>query len=58
MSSRRRHKRVRRKKSKVGIILVALSGLALALLVLSVMAFYSGRYEILDRFAPPSHAEE
>jgi hypothetical protein len=58
MSSRRRHKRIRKKKSKVGIILLALSGLALALLVLSVMAYYSGRYEVLDRFGPPPHADE
>jgi hypothetical protein len=58
MESRRRHKRVRRKKSKLGFLLLSAAGFILVMLALSIMAFYSGRYEIIDKVSPPARVED
>ena len=61
MPTRKRHTTTRmkkKKKSKLRVILLMLSAAIVFVLMLSVTAFYSGRYEILDRFSPPKPADD
>ena len=58
MKSRRHHKRVRRKKSKLGYIVMGAAVFILLMFALSITAFYSGRYDIIDKVSPPAPVEE
>jgi len=57
MTSRPRHKRARRKRSKIAIV-AGVSGFVLVLFALSMVAFYSARYEIFDKLSPPTQTDE
>ncbi|HMI85787.1 MAG TPA: hypothetical protein VK550_16940 [Polyangiaceae bacterium] len=57
MKSRRRHKRARRKRSKV-VLVAGLSAFVLVMFALSMVAFYSGRYEIFEKVSPPTPTDE
>lgn len=57
MESRRRHKRARKKRSKL-VLVAGVTAFVLVMLGLSMVAFYSGRYEIFDKVSPPARTDD
>jgi hypothetical protein len=58
MTSRHRRKRTHRKRRSRVALALTVVGIVLFTLVTSLTAFYSGRYDLLERFGAPARVDE